>query len=312
MAKIDPQDQKQKRKLRKQEKNLMAKTKSIPFGTEQTEPGKYSVLMSVYNKEKAEHLREAMDSIWRQTTKADEFILICDGPLTSELDTVIEEEERAHGEKLQVIRLKENGGLGNALNIGLKHCRNELIARMDSDDISRDDRCERQLKVFTKHPEFSIVSGTIEEFTEDTGKVTAKRMLPETQEEILAFARKRSPFNHPCVMYRKSAVEAAGGYRRFYLLEDYYLWVRMLQTGCIGYNTPETLLWMRTGSELYRRRAGWKYAKSEGKLFRYMAETGFISKTDCIRSTTTRAIAAMIPNQLRGALMRRFFRAAAG
>ena len=102
----------------------------------------YSVLMSVYHKEKAEFLREALDSIWNQTVQTDDFVLVCDGPLNEELDSVIAEHEKAHPGVLHVIRLEKNGGLGNALNIGIKQCKNELIARMDSDDISYPDRCE--------------------------------------------------------------------------------------------------------------------------------------------------------------------------
>ena len=131
---------------------------------------------------------------------------------------------------------------------------------MDSDDLSRPDRCEKQLSVFDRNPDISIVSGTVEEFSVSPETVEARRILPEKQKDILTFAKKRNPFNHPCVMYRRSAVEAAGGYQDFYLLEDYYLWVRMLQNGCQGMNLQTPLLWMRAGSEMYRRRAGRKYA----------------------------------------------------
>ena len=180
----------------------------------------YSVLMSVYHKENAEYLRTAMDSIWNQTIRTDDFVLVCDGPLNDELDAVIEKMEKEHPDTLHVVRLEKNGGLGNALNEGIKHCKHELVARMDSDDISRPDRCERQLKVFQEHPDISVVSGIVEEFTTSTSEIEARRVPPETHEEIITFAKKRNPFNHPCVMYKRSAVEAAGGYQDFYLLED--------------------------------------------------------------------------------------------
>ena len=267
----------------------------------------YSVLMSVYVKEKAEYLQTAMDSIWAQTVPTDDFVLVCDGPLTAELDEVIRKMVQAHAE-LNVIRLSKNGGLGNALNAGMRHCRHELIARMDSDDISRPDRCERQLAVFRKHPEISVVSGVVEEFSESPERIEARRVLPETPEEIRAFAKKRNPFNHPCVMYRKSAVEASGGYQDFYLLEDYYLWIRMLQKGFSGYNLQEPLLWMRAGSEMYRRRAGWKYAASQRKLFRYMRDTGFIGMGPYVKSVTVRSLSSLTPNGLRKFLFKLFLR----
>ena len=259
----------------------------------------YSVLMSVYHKENAEYLRTAMDSIWNQTIPTDDFVLVCDGPLTAELDAVIEAMRAAHLDTLHVVRLEKNGGLGNALNMGIKHCKHELVARMDSDDISRPDRCERQLKMFQEHPDISVVSGIVEEFTTSTSEIEARRVPPETQNEIVQFAKKRNPFNHPCVMYKKSAVEVAGGYQDFYLLEDYYLWIRMLQKGTVGYNLQEPLLWMRAGSDMYKRRGGWKYARSQKVLFKYMKDSGFISGSLYMKSVAVRTASSLTPNWLR-------------
>ena len=259
----------------------------------------YSVLMSVYHKENAEYLRTAMDSIWKQTIPTDDFVLVCDGPLNEELDAVIVKMVEEHPDTLHVVRLEKNGGLGNALNMGIKHCKHELVARMDSDDISRPDRCERQLKVFQEHPDVSICSGIVEEFTVSTDQIEARRVPPKTQDQILAFVKKRNPFNHPCVLYKKSAVEAAGGYQDFYLLEDYYLWIRMLQNGAIGYNLQEPLLWRRAGSDMYKRRAGWKYARSQKALFKYMKNSGFISGSQYVQSVAVRAVSSLTPNWLR-------------
>lgn len=259
---------------------------------------RYSVLMSVYYNEKPEFLLAAMDSIWEQTVSTDDFVLVCDGPLNDGLDAVIESMTHTHLE-LHVVRLEKNGGLGNALNIGNKFCRNELVARMDSDDISRPDRCERQLEAFATHPEISVSSGIVEEFTDDNSKIEVRRIPPETNDDIIAFAKKRNPFNHPCVMYKKSAVEAAGGYHDFYLLEDYYLWIRMLMKGYQGYNIQEPLLWMRAGSEMYKRRAGWKYVRIQGTLFKYMKDNDFISTSQYIRSMLIRSASSIAPNWLR-------------
>ncbi len=269
---------------------------------------KYSVLMSVYVKEKAEYLRTAMDSIWNQTIPTDDFVLVCDGPLNTELDTVIEDMEKSHPDTLHVVRLPKNSGLGNALNVGIKHCKNLLVARMDSDDISRPERCERQLSVFHDYPEVSICSGIVEEFTDSTDQIEARRVPPEKQNEITVFAKKRNPFNHPCVMYKKNAVDAAGGYQDFYLLEDYYLWIRMLQKGGVGYNLQEPLLWMRAGSYMYMRRAGWKYARSQKALFKYMKDTGFISSGQYIKSTVLRTCSSLTPNWLREFMFKKFLR----
>lgn len=257
---------------------------------------RYSVLMSVYSKDKAEYLRTAMQSMWDQTERTDDFILVCDGPLTREINSVIREMEDRYPDDLHTVRLEKNGGLGNALNEGIRHCKNELIARMDADDISRLERCEKQVRVFIRHPEISICSGIVEEFAESPDTVEARRVVPETDREIRAFAKKRNPFNHPCVMYRKSSVEAAGGYRDEYLLEDYALWIRMLHLNCIGYNIQEPLLWMRAGAEMYKRRSGWKYAKSQKALFRSMKEIGLIDGRQYLESVILRGVSSMTPN----------------
>lgn len=267
----------------------------------------YSVLMSVYYKEKAENLKIAMDSIWNQTIKTNDFILVCDGPLSKELDTVIEEMQSSHSE-LHVLRLEKNGGLGNALNSGIKLCKNELVARMDSDDISRKDRIEKQLCAFTLHPEISICSGIVEEFSVSIDEIDSSRVLPEKHEEIMEFAKKRNPFNHPCVMYKKRAVETAGGYKDFFLLEDYYLWIRMIQKNAIGYNIQEPLLWMRAGSDMYKRRAGWKYAKSQKALFKYMKSTRFISYGQYVTNTLVRGGMSIAPNWFRKAMFKKYAR----
>lgn len=268
----------------------------------------YSVLMSVYHKEKPEYLKQAIESIQAQTLSTNDFVLVCDGPLTGPLDSVIEEKQQEMGKTLNVVRLAKNRGLGNALNEGIKHCKNELVARMDSDDISYPNRCERQLVVFNIHPEVSICSGIVEEFTTDPNIVDSKRVPPETNTEIVEFAKKRCPFNHPCVMYKKSAVEAVGSYQDFYLLEDYYLWIRMLMAGCQGYNIQEPLLHMRAGSDMYLRRAGWKYAKTQAKLFKFMKQQGFIGNGQYIKSCVIRSGSALAPNWLRKFMFERVLR----
>ena len=268
----------------------------------------YSVLMSVYHKEKPEYLKQAIASIQAQTLPTDDFVLVCDGPLNDALDAVIAKKQQEMGKTLNVVRLAKNGGLGNALNEGIKHCKNELVARMDSDDIAYPDRCEKQIAVFYTHLEVSICSGIVEEFTSTPDVVDAKRVPPEAHEEIVEFAKKRNPFNHPCVMYKKSAVEAVGSYQDFYLLEDYYLWLRMLMAGYQGYNIQESLLHMRAGSDMYLRRAGWKYAKTQARLFGFMRDKKFISNGQYIKSCVIRSGSALAPNWLRKLMFEKVLR----
>ncbi len=268
----------------------------------------YSVLMSVYYKEKPEYLYQSMQSIYDQTVPTDNFVLICDGALTNELNQVIIDMQKKFGQRLYVHRLLKNSGLGKALNIGMRYCRHELVARMDSDDISRKNRCEKELDIFKQYPEVSIVSGIVEEFTDNINNVHSRRAVPQKQSEILLFAKRRNPFNHPCVMYKKSAVEKVGGYQDFFLLEDYFLWIRMLKGKCIGYNMKEPLLWMRSGSDMYKRRSGWKYILSQKKLFKYMRDIEFITTKEYIVQIVVRIGVSIIPNIIRKFIFKFFLR----
>lgn len=265
----------------------------------------YSVLMSVYESEKAENLRIAMNSMWNQTVSTNDFVLICDGPLTAELNAVIKEMETDYPDLLHVVRLEENHGLGYALQVGIKECKNGLIARMDSDDISYPERCEKELTILVAHPELSICGSVIEEFTEiEPGSsipssINAKRVVPEKSDEIVEFAKKRNPFNHPSVMYRKEAVLAAGNYQDVRYMQDYYLWAHMLIAGFKGYNIQEPLVWMRADSNLFRRRSGKLYWNIQRNLFKYMRNQGFISSGQYLKSCILRAGSSMAPNWLR-------------
>lgn len=164
---------------------------------------------------------------------------------------------------LKVLSLVTNRGLGKALNEGLKYCSHELVARMDTDDIAMPERFEKQLAVFKKYPDIDVVGAWINEFEDNVSNIKSVRKLPELPDDIRQFAKRRNPINHPVVMFRKSAVLAAGGYRHFPLFEDYYLWIRMLMNGAKFYNIQESLLYFRFSSEMFKRRGGWKYMINE-------------------------------------------------
>ena len=185
---------------------------------------KYSVLMSLYKKEHPAYLRLALDSMLNQTIAPDEIVLVEDGPLTDELYDVLKE----YVPFLHLVVNEKNLGLGLALNTGLRACRNELVARMDTDDISKPDRCEKQLKRFAEKPELALVGCHIDEFIGTPDQVVSQRRVPLRSEEIYRFAKRRSAFNHPAVMYRKSAVLAEGGYSDLKRNQDVELFGRML------------------------------------------------------------------------------------
>lgn len=266
---------------------------------------KYSVLMSLYKKEKPEYLRLSIDSMLNQTVKPDEIVLVEDGPLTEELYAVLDE----YGDKLTRIRNKKNLGLGLALNVGLKACRNELVARMDTDDISKTERCEKQLHYFEQHSETDIVGGDIAEFIGDESNIVGKRVVPQTNEEIREYMKKRCAFNHMSVMYKKGSVQAAGGYQDWFWNEDYYLWIRMLLNGAVFANTGTVLVDVRTGKEMYQRRGGKKYFKSEVRLQWFMLKNHLIGFPRCILNVAQRLILqVLMPSKVRGIVFRTFAR----
>lgn len=258
----------------------------------------YSVLMAVYGKEKPEFFRQSIESMLAQTLPFSDFVLVCDGALTHELNEVISWAQEEMGEKLQIIRLKENKGLGKALRTGVPRCRCSVIARMDSDDISRPDRCERQFRIIERDG-YDLVSGTLQEFVREPGDMDRLRVLPRTSEEILQYAKKRNPFNHPCVMFRKESVLHAGSYQDFPGFEDYYLWVRMLRKGCKGYNVQEVILDMRTGNGMYDRRGGRDYLYWVLRFQRYLYCKNFITKKEYIQNCLVRTTVGAIPGGAR-------------
>lgn len=268
----------------------------------------YSVLMSVYYKEKPEWIRQSIESMLNQTIITNDFIIIKDGKLTNELDDVISEYYEKYPDIFHIIELENNVGLGTALAIGVEECKNELIARMDSDDISIKDRCERQLEKFREQPELDVIGSNIAEFIDDINNVQAYRILPQTDEEIKKFARRRNPFGHPSVMLKKSKVLEAGNYRSYYLVEDYDMWVRMIENGANCYNFEEILVFMRISEDFYKRRGGIKYLNSILKFKKEQFNNGFYSKKDFIVSSFAHIVMCLMPNKMRDLLYRKVLR----
>lgn len=268
----------------------------------------YSVLMSVYSGECPDNLRCSVSSMLDQTVRPDQFVIVCDGPLGYALDAVLSDFVNADAEGLfDIVRLPKNVGLGRALSAGLDVCRNEYVARMDSDDIAFPTRCELQLNAVVAH-KLQLVSGYVLEFAGDASNVISMRKVPVTQEEIIEFSKKRNPFNHPCVMFEKAVVLNAGGYRDLYRLEDYYLWVRMLAGGCRAANVPQPILYMRSDEGMYSRRGGVAYGVSQVMLFKYMRSIGYIGIWDFVLMSAVRFTLSIIPTFLRRAIYGNFAR----
>lgn len=263
--------------------------------------------MSVYRKDNPDYFRSSIESIINQTLKPSEIVLVEDGPIGKDLQYIISE-IKSDFDNLQHIQLKENQGLGKALNEGLKHCSFDLIARMDSDDISKPYRIQKQIEIFQKYPEVEVVSSWIDEFEGDISNVIATKKLPEYPYEVMNFAKRRCPINHPAVMFRKSAVLLAGGYRHFKLFEDYFLWARMLLNGSKFYNIQESLLWFRTSNDMYKRRGGLKHALNEIKFQDQLRKMHFITLWQEVTNIMIRFTARIIPNNCRKFVYTAFLR----
>lgn len=267
----------------------------------------FSVLMSVYKNDNPEHFKLALESIINQTIKPEEIVLVVDGPVPDTIEEVIKLYEG--NSCLKVLRLPENVGHGNARKIGLEKCSNELVALMDADDICVTDRFEKQIKCFQEDSSLSVVGGNIKEFINSVENIVGIREVPQNDTDIKKYLKRRCPFNHVTVMFRKTKVEEAGGYIDWYCDEDYYLWIRMYQNNAKFMNLKDVLVYVRVGNDMYKRRGGWKYFRSEAKLQKYMFDQGIIGLLRFISNILVRfVVQILLPNILRGFIYKKFAR----
>lgn len=260
----------------------------------------YSVLMSVYYKENPQYLNLSIESMLNQTISPNEFVLVEDGPLTSELEKVIEKHVSNNPNLFKIIKNKENLGLGLSLKKGINAAKNEWIARMDSDDYSIPTRCEQQLQFIEKNPEYEMVGSFESEFIDTINNVVSIHKVPKKAEQIKQFMHRRCAVLHPTVMYKKSAVIRSGNYRNVPLYEDYDLFSRMvLENNIETYNIQKSLYYIRTSSDFYKRRGGMKYAKTVLRFKWNQHVKGYMSLTDFIISGLGQACVCVLPNSLR-------------
>ena len=268
-----------------------------------------SVLMSTYYRENPDYLDAAMKSIWtEQTRKPDQIVLVEDGPLTQQLDVVVEKWKNAIGASFTVVANNQNKGLSYALNDGLAYCKGDVVVRMDTDDLAYPARIEEEVRCLDEHPDISVVGSWIVEFVDSTDNVVSIKKAPETSEQIFRFGKKRNPVNHPSVAFRKDVIVNNGGYPHFYLFEDYCLWVTLLSKGVRFYNIQKPLLWFRVSKDMYARRGGMKYAMSELKVQRYIHQIGYITFYEMVRNCCMRSLGRLIPNSLRGYIYKKLLR----
>lgn len=259
----------------------------------------FTVLLPTYKGDDPEYLDTAIESCFQQTREPDELLVVEDGPLTQSLERTLTVWQRRYPDRFRRHAIPENRGLGNALRVGVKECTTPLIARLDADDINVESRFETQYQYLTSHSGIDVLGGYIDEFSDNPERPIRRRKVPETHDDIERMARFRNPMNHGTVMFRRSAVLAAGNYRPVTRIEDYDLWVRLLCNGAQFANVPKTLVLVRAGEELADRRGGIEYARAEVRRQSEFYERGFISAPVCLFNILSRVSLRFVPNRIR-------------
>ena len=237
---------------------------------------KYSVLMAVYKSENAVNFDAAIESMLKQTIAPSDFVIVCDGPLNDELNEVITHYEKAEHSIFNIVRLSNNEGLGNALNIGLSLCKYDFVLRMDSDDIAINNRAEIELKALEEG--YDIVGGYVAEFEDgNEDKIIGIRKVPLNQKDIYMFVKKRTPFNHPSVAYKKEFIISSGNYSKLRKSQDWELWVRCICNNAKVKNFDHIFIKMRSGKQLRKRRGGKLYMQCQTYILKEMKSLNMIS-----------------------------------
>ena len=261
----------------------------------------FSVLLPVYRGDRADFLRRSLASVTvEQTLPPDEVLIVRDGPVPGELDDVLAAARRGElsgGVPVRVLELAENAGLALALDAGLEHVAHEVVARQDADDISVPERFATQLPLLAAG--YDLIGSAIREFSEETDTGGVVRRQPADPERIRRAMTLRDPFNHPSVVYRASAVRAAGGYEPLDLMEDYWLFARMIRDGVRATNVPDVLVRYRVGAGAYARRGGGRLLHSELELQARMHRGGITTSAQYVRNIAVRAGYRLVPTGVR-------------
>lgn len=270
---------------------------------------KYSVLMSVYKNDSPEFLKAALESIYeKQTKKPDEIVIVLDGYLTQELYKVLNEFIDDKKQFVKYIPQETNRGLGDALRIGSLECNCDYIFRMDADDISDGERFAKQSAYVEAHPDIDVLGNDISEFCNSLDENMRVRTCPEDHKDIVQMGKHRNPMNHVSVCIKKDALKKCGGYEKLLLLEDYYLWLKMIAAGCKLANLHESLVYVRVGNGFDSKRGSKQRAIGWKVLQDYMLKNNLINKYEAMMNMIYIHIFIAIPPRLKKILYQKFLR----
>lgn len=263
----------------------------------------FSLLLPVYAGDSAEFLRLAFESsVDHQTLRPAEAVIVQDGPVPQALADELARIEKASPVRVVRVTLPENRGLTEALNRGLDACSYPVVARMDADDVSMPERFARQWALIETG--LDLVGTGMAEFERDPEQISSVRTPPVGAERIRAHARTHNPFNHPTMMYRVAALDRIGRYQSFGKMEDYWLGIRLIDSGAQVENIPEPLLRYRVGAGAFARRGGWTEARTEWRLQGELRKMGFISRGEYLRNVVMKGAYRLLPAGLKRLLFR--------
>jgi glycosyltransferase involved in cell wall biosynthesis len=268
-------------------------------------PGGLTALMSVYWKCDAPLLARALESIFHNTIRPDEILVVIDGPIQIETQKVISLFQEKYSE-LKTLPLDKNQGLAIALNEGLAQTKTKWLARCDQDDINYLDRFEKQLACLQKNPHAVLIGSHIAEINNE-GEILSQRRVPESTQAIKKLIPFRNPFNHMTVIYDVNFIRNLGGYPNI-AYQDYGLWIKVIGSGGMAVNIQEPLVYATTGDDMFRRRGGIKIALDEFKLHHLMAQYQFRSWFGAIIWACTRSAVSLMPAQAKRLLYRQYLR----
>lgn len=255
-------------------------------------------VMAVYHMEKPSNLELAIKSMLTQTVKASRIIIVKDGPLGEELDSVI---ESFTDESISIYGFEVNRGVAEAWNFGVRMSDTKYIARMDSDDVSHPQRLEFQLD-YLKHNDIDVLGGFIQEFTVNDTMLEADnpvRVVPLTHEEIKRSLDKRNPMNHVTVIFKKSAWEKVNGYQMIKNHVDWWFWARMLNSDVKFNNMDKMLVYVRKDPDQIQRRGGIAYLRTEIVFNNAMLKSKYLTLSRAIMNVIIRMPFRLMPVKLR-------------
>ena len=267
----------------------------------------FSVLMPLWAKDLPERVEQAIRSVTEeQQLRPDLLILTVDGPLPAPLDALVERVGGGEFGPATVLRHDAHRGVAAALQDGLEASPHELVARADADDLCRPERFARQIPRMHRDG-LDLLGAAMREFSDRIPAGEGPlRTRPLTHEEIIRYLPRHSPFHHPTMVLRRSTVLAVGGYRDLPLLEDYWLWERMMLGGARMANLPDVLVDYRVDEHLFARRGGWRLFASDLRLQRRFVRDRVTTPTGFLRNLGERGVYRLAPGWARRLAYRRF------